>query len=122
MKIKKKCWHDNAKDLFYKDRLTLVEMEKVLGVTRKTISKFLQSESPNIYKAERERRKVETEIRSKEAKRVYAENNPEKVRESQVKFKANQLGITPEEYENYLFVKPTLKDEIRQQHEDDVGH
>lgn len=120
MKIKKKCWHDKAKDLFYKDRLTIVEIEKVLGVTRKTISVFLQKENADAYKAEREERKAETEERTKDTKRKYAEENPEKVRESQIKFNAKKHGMSIEDYKNYMQEPRTLRDELRQQQESDA--
>lgn len=118
--MKKKCWHDKARELFYNEKLTIVDMERKLKVTRKTISVFLQTENPDAYKAEKERRKEETEVRTKEAKKNWAEENPEKVEQSQINYQAKQLDMTPEEYEIYLFQKPTLKDELRQQHEDDV--
>lgn len=118
--MKKKCWHDKAKNLFYNDKLTIVDIEKKIGVTQKTISVFLQTENPEAYKLEREARKEITEEKTKQAKEEYRKNNPEKVRQSQIKYQAKQLNITPEEYEIYLFQKPTLKDELRQQQEDDV--
>ena len=117
---KKKCWHDKARDLFYNKGLTLVEMGKIFNVTRKTISIFLQKEDPKAYRIEREKRKAETEERTKKAKKEYAENNPEKVRESQIKFNAKRLGITPEEYKNYLQEPKILRDELRQQQENDA--
>lgn len=118
--MKKKCWHDKAKDLFYNDKLTIVDIEKEIGVTQKTISAFLQMENPEAYKLERKRRKDKTKEKTKQIKEEYRKNNPEKVRQSQIKYQAKQLDITPEEYEVYLFQRPTLKDELRQQHEDDV--
>ena len=99
--MKKKDWHDKARELFYNKRLTIVDIEKELGVTQKTISVFLQNENPAAYKDERERRKKETEARTKEAKRNWTEENPEKVRQSQINYQAKQLGMTPEEYEIY---------------------
>lgn len=118
--MKKKCWHNKAKELFYNEKLTIVDIEKELKVTRKTISVFLQTENPDAYKAEKEKRKNETKERTKQIKKDYRINNPEKVRQSQSKYQAKLLGITPEEYEIYKFHRLTLKDELRQQHEDDV--
>ena len=118
--MKKKCWHDKAKELFYNNKLTIVDIEKKIGVTQKTISVFLQTENADAYKSEKERRKKETKERTKETKKIWADENPEKVFQCQINYQAKILGITPEEYEIYLFQRPTLKDELRQQHEDDV--
>lgn len=118
--MKNKHWHDKAKELFYNKKLAIVDIEKELKITRKTISVFLQTENPDAFKAEKERRKIETRERTKQAKRDYRINNPEKVYQSQIKYHAKQLGITPEEYEIYRFHRLVLKDELLQQHEDDV--
>ncbi|MPN26963.1 hypothetical protein SDC9_174389 [bioreactor metagenome] len=88
-------------------------MERELKVTRKTISVFLQTENPDAYKAEKERRKKETEERTKKIKKTWADENSEKVLQCQINCQAKKLGITPEAYEIYLFQRPTLKDELR---------
>lgn len=119
--MKKKCWHDKAKNLFYNKGLTIVDIERTLNVTRKTISVFLQCNNPKAYKAEKERRKAETEERTKEAKKRYANNNPDKVKESQIKFNAKKHGMSIEDYKNYMQEPRTLRDELRQQHEEDVN-
>ena len=118
--MKKKCWHDKAKELFYNNKFTIVDIEKKIGVTQKTISVFLQTENSGIYKAEKERRKKETKERTKQIKIDWNKNNPEKVNQCQINYQSKKLGMTPGEYEIYLFQRPTLKDELRQQHEDDV--
>lgn len=107
--MKPKKWHGQAKELYYKEGKNILEIEAIVGITRQTISKFLQESDSAAFEAEKEKRKKDTEGRTKESKK-----------QSKINYQAKQLGVTPEEYEIYKFQRFTLKDELRQQHEDDV--
>ncbi|MPN61922.1 hypothetical protein SDC9_209668 [bioreactor metagenome] len=44
----------------------------------------------------------------------------EKVEEYKITSNARRLGMTPDDYKIYVFQRASLKDELRQQHENDV--
>ena len=66
-------WQDRANALFFVKKMSIVEINKRIGVSKKSITN-LKKKQPN-YKNEKERRKIENQKKHQEYKRQWSKIN-----------------------------------------------
>ncbi len=66
-------WKEKVKALFFMEKMSIAEISKRIGVSRKSITNYLKLQ-PN-YQEEKNNRKIENYIKRKEYKKKWDKNN-----------------------------------------------